>query len=246
MFLVFWWVFFLGESTLRTNSPIPWCSVVSLQPEGRNNEPAEGSDRFYLGDTDPNDSISIVPNEKSPSLYGDRRGLPGSWEAVRCSTSIWSQNQGRVVPSPPHPTQAGPCLFPVHLPATEGKPLKSRSTIYALGALGHIYNPTGPTSRGSRQPNLMDALQPSPVVYHLCLPLPGSCSHRRSKSLALPRVLPFQGKPSFSNFEPGKEKEIEQGGGGDGWRAERVTHTHTHTPESLRTPGTSPHNVKAH
>lgn len=59
-----------GLRAWRANSLFLWCSAVSLQPEGRNNEPAEGSDRFYLRDTDPNDSISIVPNEKSPSSMG--------------------------------------------------------------------------------------------------------------------------------------------------------------------------------
>ena len=104
-----------GLRALRVNSPIPWCFAVSLQPEGRNNEPAEGSDRFYLGDTDPNDSISIVPNEKSPSFYGDWRGCRGARRQgdvqIPFGTRSFPRTKDMLCPRPHIPQKPSPVYF---------------------------------------------------------------------------------------------------------------------------------------
>ena len=150
---------------MRGSSPLLYCSVVSLQPEGRNNEPAEGSDRFYLRDTDPNDSISIVPRKSHPPWMGSRR-VGVLWGDRRhrdvqlpfgTRPSLTTKDMYALTPAS-HKSQ--PLSLLCSLPARAQELLQPRSTS-PLPALARSHQPVQPTSARARQPIVTDPLSPA-------------------------------------------------------------------------------------
>ena len=197
---------YISESALRGRSPLLYCSAVSLQPEGKNNEPAEGSDRFYLRDTDPNDSISIVPRKSHPPWMGSQGGgggAVGRQEAPRCSASIWNQtlpdHEGHVCPDPCLPqkpalviavllacnsTRASPAKKHLPTPGSHQKP-SPRSA--------HIREVQAAHCDGSPQPSL--------AVYHSCDFPSGILFLRMIKATCPPQRSDFPEKTILSSSE---------------------------------------------
>ena len=215
----------------------PWeeaapSSSVMLSPcslEGRNNEPAEGSDRFYLRDTDPNDSISIIPRKSRPSwmgvggvLWGDSR----HWDVrlpFGTRSSLTTKDMYALTPAS-HKSQTSSLLY--SLPATEQELLQSRSSTSPLTALTRSHQPIQLTSGRSRQPIVMDALSPAlRFIIHM-ISLLGSFSWGLSKPHVLPRYLTSQRKPSFPVLNEGREERW-SGEGNAGGEGGGTTHRHT-------------------